>query len=211
MQPLGNFPGNAHSEKGREPVQPTRRVDSVLDAPPLVRKVTVWGRFKRLLTREEARDVGRGVFEDVVIPTMKDLFFDSIKEGAERAIYGDTRGYSRRSSPVGRGRHTSYNRPVRREEPEPVRRPLERRERSTHDFSNLIFTRIQEAENVVTILLDTIDKYGSATVADFYNAMGMTPEFTDEAYGWESLRGVQVRKVRDGYILHLPRTIQLND
>lgn len=47
-------------------------------------------------------------------------------------------------------------------------------------------------------------------MTDFYNAMGMTAEFTDDNYGWTDLTGIRVRKIRDGYILDLPRTEQLD-
>ena len=209
MEDLNKYRGNSHSSRD-EPASPKRRpVDPVISAPPAVRRRSAWGKMRNLFVGSDPADVGQHLLSDVVVPSIKDLLFDMFTEGASMSLYGDSRRNARR----GRGSSNSYHRPVvtdrRTREPERPRE-LDRRERSTHDFSNILFRNAGEAEAIADTLYDRLAEYGTATVADFYNAMGMTPEFTDDNYGWTDLRGTKVTKVRDGYILMLPRTEQLD-
>ena len=45
-----------------------------------------------------------------------------------------------------------------------------------------------------------------ATVADLYELVGVTGEYTDNKYGWDSLGSASVTRVRGGYLVDLPRT-----
>jgi hypothetical protein len=67
-----------------------------------------------------------------------------------------------------------------------------------------------DAEEVLSVLVDMIDKYDVATVADFYDAVGMTTEYSDHNYGWDNLSRSTVQRVRDGWILIMPEPGALN-
>ena len=66
-----------------------------------------------------------------------------------------------------------------------------------------------EAMDVLENLVARVDRYGSASVADFYDYLGVTGGFTDQAYGWKNLSAAQVRQTRKGYTFDLPRPIAL--
>lgn len=57
---------------------------------------------------------------------------------------------------------------------------------------------------------ELIDTYGLASVADLYDLVGKTCEYTDNNYGWNDIRSAAVVRVRDGYLLKLPRALPLN-
>ena len=79
-----------------------------------------------------------------------------------------------------------------------------------------------EAEEVLDILREVLDKYGQITVNDYYDAFGVTSDnFQDNKWGWTDLDGVNVKRVPrgiydederryiDGFMLTMPREIAL--
>lgn len=212
MEDLSHYRGNSHNSKPAAP-KAKPKLGPVISRPPTRQRVSVWSKFRSLFVGEDARDVGVYVMLDVVAPRIKDLVFDMITEGTSRSLYGSPsqgRGYSRGAVPT---RHTNYNRPspVNRRDPEPEPSRLDRQSRATHDFTSLRFANAMEAETIVDRLNNLIGQYGVASVNDFYDAIGLTGDFTDDAYGWSDLTGVRIRRVRDGYILELPRTHQIDN
>lgn len=53
-------------------------------------------------------------------------------------------------------------------------------------------------------LIDCVQRYGMVTVNQMYDMVGVTGEYTDEYFGWTSLRTARVIRVRDGFIVDLP-------
>jgi hypothetical protein len=48
------------------------------------------------------------------------------------------------------------------------------------------------------------------SVADLYDLVGVTGNYTDNKYGWTDIRSASVIRVRDGYMLKLPKALPLN-
>lgn len=209
MEEMEEFRGN--SNRSKEPTAKRTKSDPVIARPPVERKPSVWSRTRSLFVGDGSENIPEFVVLDVVIPAIKDLLYDVVTEGSHRALFGSGsmgRGRSGRSSS---STYQQYNRPVtRRNDPPPERPALERKERATHDFSRLTFRKIGEAEAIIDRLSELISQYGSARVSDFYDAIGLTADFTDEGFGWTDIRHARIRRVRDGYILDLPRTQQLD-
>ena len=217
MEDLSKYKGNSHSQ--RDDPQPPRKpkVERVVSTPPRVRRRGAWSRVRTIFFEEDARSIGAAVFDDVVVPKLKDLFFDVVTEGTHRSLYRNGPD-SRRDTRMGRSSFVPYNRPGilstsrdrDRDRDRIERPPLDRRDRSMHDFSAITFPNAGEAEAVADRLVDQVREYGLATVSDFYDSIGLTADFTDDTYGWTDLRGIKVRKIREGYILVLPRPEQLD-
>ncbi len=73
-----------------------------------------------------------------------------------------------------------------------------------------IFASRMDAEEVLTTLEDMIDQYGSACVSDLYDACGQTTSnYQLNKFGWTSLATASVVRVRDGYMLKLPKATAL--
>ena len=49
-----------------------------------------------------------------------------------------------------------------------------------------------------------------ATIGDLYDLVGMTGDFTDNKWGWDNLSRASTTRVRDGYILVLPRPVVID-
>ena len=66
-------------------------------------------------------------------------------------------------------------------------------------------------EEVLGNLQDIVaSEFEQATVADLYELAGITSSFTDNKWGWMDLRGANVKRVREGYQLNLPKPILLD-
>ena len=57
---------------------------------------------------------------------------------------------------------------------------------------------------------ELIDRYEVVSVADLYELVGITGNYTDNKYGWTNIRNAEVVRVRDGYVLKLPKATPIN-
>lgn len=86
-------------------------------------------------------------------------------------------------------------------------RPRQSRE-YFHD--DIVLGSIKEVMEVLCKMDEIINTYGAVSVADLYDLVGITGRYRDNTYGWTSLSSVETIRVRDGYMLKLPRVIPLN-
>jgi len=148
----------------------------------------------------------------VLLPAAKDAVSDAVSQGMDRLIFGESRrSGSRSSSRPGTSGYTAYNRYSstapwkndRREDPRT--RDVSRKSRASHDFGEILLGSRIEADDVIEKLYELCSQYGQATVADMYDLVGITPQFTDEKWGWTEMQGADIKRTRDGYVLILPR------
>ena len=67
-----------------------------------------------------------------------------------------------------------------------------------------------EAEEVLSRLDELIEMYGLVRVADLYDLVGITGDYTDNKYGWKNIRNARVERTRDGYAIKLPRALLID-
>jgi len=202
-----NFPSNSihASDPAKEKVQKQKSVV----------KGTIRQRKTPLLTQifagEGAKEIWDYIMWEVLVPAAKSTIDDIVSNTIEMALYGSTG--NRRSNRLRRDRGrtlvsysslyndrrtTSRHRTTKRE-------PGNRRTTDRHRFEDIIIETRTDAEIVLSTLIDLIDQYDLASVADFYDALGLGSEYTDRRYGWDDLNQASVRPVRGGYILELPK------
>ncbi len=218
---VSEFPSNSHRSKevgAKEPVEPKKqedkkKIDKVVQSDVVRRKKPLGKRFKEIFVGGDARGVWAFVALDVMVPAAKDMFADAVSQGVERMIYGEARSTGRRTGRKPNEPYISYNRyssngPGRRRPGHSEERPREvmsRRARATHDFDEIILATRVEADEVLDRLYDLVSKYESATVADLYDLVGVSGSYTDDKWGWVDLRGAGIARVRNGYLLDLPK------
>ena len=56
---------------------------------------------------------------------------------------------------------------------------------------------------------EIIDMYGRVSVADLYDLVGITGNYTDNNYGWTNLASAEPIRVRDGYVIKLPKAMPI--
>ena len=74
-----------------------------------------------------------------------------------------------------------------------------------YDYEDVILETRREAEEVLNRMEDLIDSYGVVSVADLYDLVGISGNYTDNKYGWMNLRSAGIERTRDGYMLLLPK------
>lgn len=215
---MENYPGNSNrvTSKSTPPTAKPKpadkkdvkdkKVEKVVVGTVTRRKKPLGKRFSETFVSGDAESVFAYVLNDVMIPAAKDMVADAFTQGVEKMLFGESRGRSRgaRASTSGSG-YTSYNRmssPAKRPEP---RVEMSRRARATHDFDEIILATRGEAQEVLDQLFSLVSEYDVANVADLYEMIGQTGDFTDEKWGWFDMRGAGITRVKGGYLLDLPR------
>lgn len=192
-------PSNSHNSKQPKQIKPVAQAR-------IEQKSRGLGRLRGALVAETGRALLEYIVYDVVVPNLKDALVATVN----RALFGDGRGY-----PVGsrstdyRTDYTAYSRGRSDGSIRDPRRELSPRVKSQHNFDGVVFNDRAEADLVLERLMDLIDAYGVATVADFYDLSGISTDHPDHNWGWERLGSAAIRRTRAGYILDLPRPVTI--
>ncbi|MET0786533.1 MAG: hypothetical protein ABWY25_07505 [Paenisporosarcina sp.] len=203
-----DYQGNTNKDK--EP-KPDKQIEKVVTGEVIQKPKSIGHKFKTIFFGGTLKNSVNYVTGDIVLPAIRDLVVDAIANGAKRMVYGESM-YRRRVSEY-RPR-VSYNNPVYRGSPLAPRDPREiprgnlpdqsRYRQERREANDLIIPSREEAELVLERLIDIIDKYDAASLADLYDLMGLPTSPIDNKWGWTSLGKVEVRQVREGYVIDLP-------
>jgi hypothetical protein len=142
----------------------------------------------------------------VLVPAFRNMMFDAVQNGFQRFIYGETgrrgqigsqqRGRTQYNSPVSRGITSMLN---QRSTMLPDQPP-----RNQHDRGDIILSSNEDAASVLSRLIEIVDQYGMASVADLHDLVGLPTTYIDNKWGWVDLRYSKVRPIREGFVLDLP-------
>lgn len=205
---MQDFPPNSRKAKATD--APREKLKPVTSAETRERKSGLGRKFKETFFAGNSKDVARYMVEDVVVPSIRDMFRDALQGGIDNLFYGDRSSGRRRppnspltSHPPARVDYRSVSSPTRASQPQ--QRMLSRQARARHDFQDLVIPSRQEAEDVLSRLFDVLSQYGDVSVAHLYELTGVRPEHTDEKWGWTNLRGAKAVRLRQGgFLLDLP-------
>lgn len=204
------FPSNS---KTTQPAEGRPEVKAVVaEGRAKERKKSLGRRVIENFTGDDAESVGQHILMDVLIPAAKNAISDAVTQGIERMLFGEVR--RGRSTPAGRpGNYTSYgsiNKSPGRAFQTDGSREFSRAARSNHDFREIVFDERGEAERVLDELGHILDAFDVVTVGEMYSLVNITSNYTDEKWGWADLRGAKIERLREGYLLNLPRPIPLD-
>lgn len=206
-----DYPGNSHSAKKGKPAAKDRPKVEPVVGHVVERRRGIASELIHNFVQEDARTVLGYLMLDVLVPAAKNTILDFFNQGLERTLFGDAtprRSYGRSTTaPAARTNYQGVS--VSRLPKVDPRPPLSRQARATHNFAEYVLQTRGEAEDVLDGLRELIDRFGVASVMDMYDLLGITPEFTDNNWGWENLDHAGVRAVRGGYILNLPPTVPI--
>lgn len=203
-----NYPGNSNKsrEAAAKPAAEKKekpQLEKVISGEVVERKKPLGKRIVESFTGDDSKSVGHFVLFDVVLPTTKQLISDVVSQGIERLLFGENavrtqhRGGYR---PNYTGSRPSQQR-VNNNEP----RAISQRARATHDFNEIVIASRPEAQKVLDDITAAIEQFDVATVSDLYDLVGITGSFQDDKWGWYDLRGARIVRVREGYLLDLPK------
>ena len=200
-----NLPDNSHigNNAKKEPVEP-KRAEKVVHGKVKTKKNNT-RKFADAFITEDAANVKNYILMDVIIPFLKNAVYDIIVSALDMSLYG-RRGKSG-GRPIGdRISYTDYNSVGRRDD-----RPYNRTQTASgYSYDDVILESRGEAEGVLVRMDEMMETYGQVRVADMYDLVGITGEYTDNNYGWTNIHNAEVVRVRDGYKIKMPRALPLH-
>ena len=199
---------NSHKFKAEQASE--KHIEKVVQGKAIKQPESTGHKLSKAIFAEDVKDVKAYLVWDVLIPAFKDTLSDVFKKGIDAILFGDSkpRNVQRNGSSSKISYSSYYEREKERNGKKLVHGPYSQiryNQRAVHEFSDLVFDRRDDAENVLDQLVELTMNYGVASVADFYEMAGVKSEYTDEKYGWGELSEARVERVRNGYILRLPR------
>ena len=161
-------------------------------------------RLSEAVLAEDVKDVKTYLVWDVLIPALKDTASDLVKRGVDAMLYG-----SGKSPNVERHGNASYRKYQTASDKRYSRPSARYNRRAAFDFDDIVLEDRRDAEAVLERLVDYTMEYKMASVADFYELVDFPTTYIDNRYGWDDLSDARVIRVRDGYILDLPKPVAL--
>lgn len=208
------FPPNSHTKREARPArrperEPERKqVTQVTKSKAILRKKPLHKKFVEAFRPEDGRGFVEYVVLEVFVNGVKDVVADASVTAIENALGVNSSHRSRRRG-GGSGGYTSYNRMGAgrrdRRDRDDDRRPARRDSRMADDAREIVLDTRVEADEVLDNLFELISKYEVATMRDLLSLVGEPHNPTHEDWGWTDLRGARAHRVREGYLLDLPR------
>lgn len=214
-----NTPMDFASNSNKLKQNPEKKVTKIAQGRVTPVKKSAGRRISETFLADDAKNVVSYIFREVLIPAAKTTLSDLVSTGIDRLLYGgEASAVKRRYRNTGATK-VSYggyfkeppndNRYFREHTNAPSRASTITTRRVRQSFEDIVLDERIEAEEVLTTLIELVDQYGIATIADFYDLVGLETTFVDFKYGWDNVSRVDIVRVRDGYVINLPRPIQL--
>lgn len=190
----------AAQAKGPEATDDKKKVEKVISGVAKTKKKSGFRKFVDGFITEDSESIKSYVVKDVIIPGVKKAISDVV----DTILFGG--GGSRRGG--GTGSKVSYSSYYDRGRT--YRAESGTTTRHGYSYDDIVIDDYAEANEVLNQLCEMIDTYEIATVADLYDLVGITRGYTDNKYGWTNLRNAKVVRVRDGWMLDLPKALPIN-
>lgn len=176
-----------------------KKIEKVIQGNVRTRKRSMGKKMMDSFISEDADTIRSYIVMDVIVPEIKEIIMETVNV----ILFGGTRAPAKKKNQTYVS-YNSYSSPSYKNQ----QKASESHRRTVNDLNDVIFESRGEAEEVLASLIDIVVDYEVATVADFYDLVGITGSFTDNKYGWTSFQGVGVSRARGGgYIINLPRPV----
>lgn len=202
---MENYTPNSNKYKTEQKQANTERqkLDKVITGTAKAKKKSAARKFTDVFVAEDASNVKSYLISDVLIPAAKKLVSDIVRDGIDMLLYGGT-GHRSDRSRSSRVDYVSYSKNSDR------RSASTTRTRTGYNYDDVVLDTRGEAEDVLTRMDELIDMYGVVSVADLYDLVGISGNYTDNKYGWTNIRNAEPVRVRDGYMLKLPKALPID-
>jgi hypothetical protein len=203
-----NLPDNSHKSRvEKKPVEntnlPEKRAEKVVRGK-VKTKTNNARKFTDIFISEDAANVKNYIIMDVIVPSIKKALYDLIVGTLDMSLYGG-RGNGGKRPTADKISYRDYNNVSRRDE----RSYGSTRTASGYSYDDIVVETRGEAESVLTRMDEIMEEYEQVRVADLYDLVGISGDYTDNKYGWTNIRNARVVRTRDGYKIEMPRAIAL--
>lgn len=201
---MENYKPNSHRSKEEEKKPVKERPKKVIKGKAKTQKKSEVRKAVDNFISEDVSNIKTYLISDVLIPTIKNTIWDALTNTLDMVLFDGKGGGGKRRS----GSKVSYRNYYDKRDRDDRRR--EPRSRSRFDYDDIKLDSRGEAEALLEGMEDLIDRYGVVTIADMYDMADLTAPHTSNRYGWMNLRNAEVVRVRDGYIIKLPKALPID-
>lgn len=196
---------NSHKSKEEQKEASEKKVEKIVQGAVKTKKKSEIKKLTDVFISEDASNVKNYIFMDVIVPAVKKAVSDIVTTGIDMILYGES-GRTKRNTPSSGVSYRDYYNRKRDDD----RRYSPARTNTGYNYDDIVLETRGEAEDVLERMSELIDVYGHVTVADLYDLVGVTGNYTDNKYGWMNIRNAEVIRVRDGYMLKLPKVLPVD-
>ena len=200
-----NLPDNSHrSRNEKQAMIEGKRVEKVVHGKVKTKKNNA-RKLTNVFITEDAANVKNYVLFDVIVPSIKKALYDLVVGALDMTLFGGRGGSNSKRSISDKVSYRDYNSISKRDE----RSYGNTVTTSGYSYDDIVLETRGEAESVLSRMDEIIDEYDSVRVADLYDLVGITGDYTDNKYGWTNIRNARVVRTRDGYKMEMPRALPL--
>lgn len=195
------YPSNSHKSREEAQVEERKKLDKIVTGNVKTRKKTGADKCKEAV-KDKMKQAGNFVLKDIIIPGVK----TAISKTFDILIWGEDAG--RKPGGIKPSYRSYYDQPYGGTR---TNRSYDRVEPVARGFSydEIIFDNRGEAEHVLTQMDELVSTYGMVSVADLYDLVGMSCDYTYNKYGWTNIRNARIERVRDGFLLEMPKALPI--
>lgn len=200
---------NSHKYKEQQKNAATeeKRVQKVVTSP-VKTKTNEARKLADIFISEDISNVKNYIFMDVLVPAIKKAIYDIVTNGIDMFLYGGT-GKNKTNTSGSKVSYRSYY-DQKNNSNSGYRGSENTMSRNAFDYDDIVFSNRGEAETVKQQMQAAIVKYGFVTVADLYDMVDLPAPYTSQKYGWMDVSSADTARVRDGYVLKLPRAVPID-
>lgn len=208
---MEQYGGNSHKMKDEQKALPEKsseekKVGKVISGSAKSKKKGEMRKFADVFISEDVGNVKSYIFMEVLVPAVKKAISDIVTNGVDMILYGETRQKKNTTTKVSYGKYY-----VNSGEQERRSSSYRQSGRNGFDYDEIIFETRGDAESVLDAMNEIISQYGVVSVGDLYDLADVsTDNFAVNKYGWTDIAGCKAVRVRDGYVLKLPKAYPLN-
>lgn len=197
MSEMGNYQSNSHKSKAEANESADKKIEKVITGNVKTKKKNEAHKLSDVFSEKNTAEVKEYLWSDVLIPGIKKIVWEVVTGAFDMILFGGN-GRARKNTNAG---YVSYNNYSNRAEPS---RNIQPKTRTRYSYDDLVLDSRGDAEDVMDRLNEAIQDFGMVSVADMYDAVGLSCNYTDNKYGWRDLSDAQIVRVRDGYMLKMP-------
>lgn len=205
-----DYAPNSHKskeEKALTEVPERKKLEKVVTGKVKTKKRNEISKLGEIFIAEDARNVKSYILMEVLVPAVKKAISDIVTNGIDMLLFGEG-GRTRKTSSASTVSYRNYydQKDVTRRDYSSARV----RTRTGYSYDDIILETRGEAEEVLARMDELIETYGIVSVADMYDLVGKTCNYTDNKYGWTNILNAEPIHVRDGYMLKMPKAGPIN-
>lgn len=201
-----NVKPNSHKYRKEQESKEKKKIDAVVTNGAKTKKKNELTKFAEFIDAENIKDTlasaSKKAFTDVITKGI-DMLGDVFKNCIDVALYGEVQTHTKKGSAHKVSYGSYYDKPATRTQRAGVR--------NVFDYDDVIFETKGDALMVLDAMQDIIDQYQIVSVGDLYELSEVsTTNYMVNNYGWKDISSADVVRVRDGYMIKLPRAVAIN-